>query len=51
MVVQQYLLVALAVIILVTNALGLVFTVKRNRQHRLNEQAHHDHHHHVGGYV
>jgi hypothetical protein len=41
MISQQYLLAALAVIILVTNALGFAFTIRRNRQHKLSEEAHH----------
>lgn len=35
---QQYLLVALAVILMITNVLGLAFTLWRNRQHRPNEE-------------
>jgi|tagenome__1003787_1003787.scaffolds.fasta_scaffold20868910_2 type II secretory pathway pseudopilin PulG len=37
---QQHLLVALAVILLVTNLLGFVFTVRRNRQRRTSEEMH-----------
>jgi len=36
--VPQNLLVALAVIFLVINALGLIFTLRRNRQARLLKQ-------------
>ncbi len=43
MLLQQYILVALAVIILVMNALGLAFTVRRNRQHRLSTETHTHH--------
>jgi sensor domain CHASE-containing protein len=40
MISQQYLLVVLALIILVMNVLGLAFTIRRNRQHRLREEMH-----------
>jgi hypothetical protein len=35
---QQHLLVALAVILMITSMLGLAFTVWRNRQHQSSEE-------------
>lgn len=35
---QQHLLAALAIILMITNVLGLAFTLWRSRQHQLSRQ-------------